>query len=48
MVKWYCHQIIIGKIRFTKVASLWAKDVKAQLEKDGYIIKEDGTVEKEK
>lgn len=46
MVKWYCHQIIIGRIKFTKVPSLWSKNVKTQLEKDGYVIKEDGTVEK--
>ena len=48
MVKFYEERVINGLKKWTDVPELWDKKVIEKLQKDGYVLNEDGTVTKSK
>lgn len=48
MVKFYEERVINGLKKWTDVPELWNKKVIEKLQKDGYVLNEDGTVTKPK
>lgn len=46
MVKFYEERVINGLKKWTDVPELWNAKVIKKLKEDGYILNEDGTVEK--
>ena len=46
IVNFYVYRIKEGKKLWTAVPKLWQDDVKAKLDKKGYILNDDGTVSK--
>lgn len=46
MVEFYVDRVIKGKKKWTDVPSLWNKAVQEELVKEGYVLNEDGTVNK--
>lgn len=47
MVKFFEERVINGLKKWTDVPELWNKKVIEKLQKDGYVLNEDGTVEKQ-
>lgn len=48
MVKFYEERVINGLKKWTDVPELWNVKVIEKLQKDGYVLNEDGTVTKSK
>lgn len=48
MVKFYEERVINGLKKWTDVPELWNKKVIEKLQKDGYVLNEDGTVTESK
>lgn len=48
MVKFFEERVINGLKKWTDVPELWNKKVIERLQKDGYILNEDGTVTESK
>lgn len=48
MVKFYEERVINGLKKWTDVPELWNKKVIERLQKDGYVLNEDGTATKSK
>lgn len=48
MVKFYEERVINGLKKWTDVPELWNKKVIEKLQKNGYVLNEDGTVTKSK
>ena len=46
MVKFFEERVINGLKKWTYVPELWNKKVIEKLQKDGYTLNDDGTVEK--
>ena len=46
MVKFYEERVINGLKKWTDVPELWNANVIERLQKDGYVLNEDGTVTK--
>jgi hypothetical protein len=46
MVKFYEERVINGLKKWMDVPELWNKKVIEKLQKDGYVLNEDGTVNK--
>lgn len=44
MARIYAAQVIAGEMLWTEIPSLWRKKACAEIEKQGYILNEDGTV----
>lgn len=44
ITKIYIRKILAGTMLWTDVPSLWQNKVKAELERQGYICNDDGTV----
>lgn len=48
MVKFFEERVINGLKKWTDVPELWNKKVIEKLQKDGYVLNEDGTATKSK
>lgn len=48
MVKFFEERVINGLKKWTDVPELWNKKVIKRLQKDGYVLNEDGTVTESK